>query len=960
MMRLIRAFFILGLFFYTGAVGIVCAKEQSTKLPVVAPSGKVAARGLEAASSASRDGGVNSAEVPWWLVYIPLPMLVIALLTVAILLSKGFPNNVFVKNEEETKRKAGKEFDEKEKEKQDKTDYECYQDLLKEELGTISLLGTHALENIPVNLTDTFVSLRLSDTWRSEKRPYFDTCHVPQKEESVRTPEEVMMLVFETCRLLLVIGDPGSGKTTLLKYYALSCLENKQYKELGFKKPVQVFYIPLRELTIIGADYASLPHSLSVWSKKHSLEIPESVFFDWLHHKGSLLLLDGLDEISDQEQRIKVCAWIDLIVTRFKHARIVVTSRYTGYRKGDGIELKSRHTRADIMDFTDKQQAEFLEKWFNAALLRELRPPTKNQQEWERNQQQKAREKAATIIEFLNKKENKSLLLLAAVPMLLQIMAILWKERQYLPETRVELYNAAINYILDYRDRQRELYPLLSTEDARRVLTPLSLWMQEELKKDEAGRGEMQQKMQIELDTLTTSCTASEFCQNLVDRAGLLVEYGDKEYRFRHKSFREYMAGVQLEKKMHRTLGHLEALVGHFGNDWWEEPLRFFIGQVDAEIFDAFMEKLFDSQISLELTQKQQDLLITLIQEAPQKKIDALQKKLLHPQTSPNRQRYLLECMKTIGKQDALDAVRTFAAAGITNDAQILRLAAEINGNKEVRGRVFRKQCGVGKAVDVFVDMQGAQYIMIEGGTFTYSLTKRPVNMHDLYVAKYTVTNKLYRQFISYLDAKDFALAKGLPIEQYSKTLRSEVKSAAEFGDYLEGEKSWAKLFASKYDDDKRFNKEDQPVVGVSWYAARAYCLWLSMLESNGQDSALYRLPTEKEWEYAAAGKEGRQYPWGNAEPTAKLANYDNNEGATTPAGRYPEGITPEGLYDMAGNVWEWMEDIHEKYAPARALRGGSWFNGPGFLRCAARSYVRPADGFSDFGFRVVRSSPSS
>ncbi len=386
-----------------------------------------------------------------------------------------------------------------------------YQGALKTELGTISLLGTHALENIPVTLTDTFVSLRISDTWRSDMRWNPKHSCESQQEELIRNPEEVASLVFERCRLLLVIGDPGSGKTTLLKHYALSCLENEHYTTLGIKEPVLVFYLPLRELVKKGAEYDSLPANLFAWSEKHSLGIAETVFFDWLHNRETLLLLDGLDEISDPQQRIKACDWIDRIVTGFEKAKVVVTSRFTGYRKGDGIELRSRHVRADIMDFSADQQKEFLEKWFSSVLCRELRPAAKTLHEWREEQKQKAATKAAIIIKFLEREENQSLRLLAAVPMLLQIMAILWKDRQYLPKTRSELFHAAVNYILDYRDRQKEIYPLLSAEDARRVLTSVSLWMQEELEKDEADKVLMQKEMQKHLKTLHKPPTVEQF-----------------------------------------------------------------------------------------------------------------------------------------------------------------------------------------------------------------------------------------------------------------------------------------------------------------------------------------------------------------------------------------------------------------------------------------------------------------
>ncbi len=833
-----------------------------------------------------------------------------------------------------------------------------YQGALKNELGTISLLGTHALENIPVTLTDTFVSLRISDTWRTDMRWNPKVSYESQQEERIRNPEEVVSLVFETCRLLLVIGDPGSGKTTLLKHYALSCLENEHYTTLGFKEPVLVFYLPLRELVKKGADFDTLPANLFAWSEKHSLGIAETVFFEWLHNRQTLLLLDGLDEISDPQQRIKACDWIDRIVTGFEKAKVVVTTRYTGYRKGDGIELRSRHVRADIMDFSPDQQKEFLEKWFMSVLCRELPPAAKTLQEWREEQAKKAAEKAATIIAFLEREENQSLRMLAAVPMLLQIMAILWKDRHYLPKTRSELYHAAVNYILDYRDRQKEIYPLLSAEDARRVLTPVSLWMQEDLEKDEADKALMQAEMQKHLKTLHQPPSVEKFCENLIDRAGLLVAYGDQEYRFRHKSFREYMAGLQLEKKMHSTPGLLDKLVSNFGKDWWEEPLRFYIAEVDADAFDSFMARLFDAEVSTTLNQKQQDLLVMLIKEARQIKTEALQKKLLDSATTTNRQRYIMQCLKAIGTTEALDAVRKFLDAAFEKKAEALDVACEMVSVTELPGGAGnRESCGA--KASLIMDKAGAHYILIKGGTFTSSLTKKQETVEDIYVAKYTVTNKHYRQFINYLDSKEAGYAAILPVESYTKSLIALAESIKDFSAYIREEKSLATRFRSPFDDDKKFNKDDQPVLRPSWYAARAYCLWLSLLESESGETNLYRLPTEKEWEYAAGGKESRKYPWGDKEPSPTLANFNNNEGTTTPTGRYPEGATPEGLHDMAGNVWEWTEDLYKKGKNWRSIQGGSYYSSnANALRCSSRSSGDPRY-VNDVivGFRVIRSS---
>jgi serine/threonine-protein kinase len=136
----------------------------------------------------------------------------------------------------------------------------------------------------------------------------------------------------------------------------------------------------------------------------------------------------------------------------------------------------------------------------------------------------------------------------------------------------------------------------------------------------------------------------------------------------------------------------------------------------------------------------------------------------------------------------------------------------------------------------------------------------------------------------------------------------------------------------------------NRPIVNVSWYEAAAYGAWKGA-----------RLPTEAEWEMAAAGKSKREYPWGNGKPDATRANYGKGgPGHATPVGLYPAGATPEGLQDMAGNVWEWCEDWYEK-DKYRVLRGGAWSSYVDVLRCSNRSRGGPEGRFLDIGFRLAR-----
>jgi formylglycine-generating enzyme required for sulfatase activity/predicted MPP superfamily phosphohydrolase len=259
---------------------------------------------------------------------------------------------------------------------------------------------------------------------------------------------------------------------------------------------------------------------------------------------------------------------------------------------------------------------------------------------------------------------------------------------------------------------------------------------------------------------------------------------------------------------------------------------------------------------------------------------------------------------------------------------------------------------------------QNAEYILIPGGSYLYSATEKEEQVSDIYFAKYPVTNQRYRDFIQFLQSD--GSSQGVSVSVSS--IREELKAIAkrnlwwpQLGDYLyEGKNDLAALFRSSFDGEAKFKGNNQPVVGVTWYAARAYCLWLSMLEGS---TMRYRLPTEIEWEWAAGGirqttpQKVRDYPWPEEEGdiSVRLANYNSTVGATTPVGSYPDGATPEGLYDMAGNVWEWTDSWwEEKKLSLRVLRGGCWRYDAEYCRSAYRGSCAPGYRGSYVGFRPV------
>ncbi len=171
-----------------------------------------------------------------------------------------------------------------------------------------------------------------------------------------------------------------------------------------------------------------------------------------------------------------------------------------------------------------------------------------------------------------------------------------------------------------------------------------------------------------------------------------------------------------------------------------------------------------------------------------------------------------------------------------------------------------------------------------------------------------------------------------------------------------------------RYWQDVRFNKPNQPAIGLSWYECVAYCRWLST--ETGQP---YRLPTEAEWEKAARGVEGEVYPWGNEFEANRLNAREGDQKVctSTPVGIYPTGVSSFGLFDCAGNTWEWCATRWKKPFPydayqnewrvdylegrnLRALRGGSWNYTAEFTRCSHRFKFQPYGWSERGGYRLV------
>ena len=231
-------------------------------------------------------------------------------------------------------------------------------------------------------------------------------------------------------------------------------------------------------------------------------------------------------------------------------------------------------------------------------------------------------------------------------------------------------------------------------------------------------------------------------------------------------------------------------------------------------------------------------------------------------------------------------------------------------------------------------EKDGAELILVPAGNFLRGSLEgqgdpderpqRDIYLDAFYIARYPVTNRQYRKFLQ--------------------------ETGHEAPPYL---------------NDPLYGPDDQPVVGVSWEDADAYCKWAGL-----------RLPTEAEWEKAAAWDDQRKlknwWPWGDTEPDPERANYANKIERPTPVGQYPLGVSPYGCHDMAGNVMEWVEDcyaydyyeespVENPRGPTRmqwqwkVLRGGSFKRSAGYLTASYRYWYTPSFKDEEIGFRCAQ-----
>ncbi|MCH9682709.1 MAG: SUMF1/EgtB/PvdO family nonheme iron enzyme [Deltaproteobacteria bacterium] len=725
-----------------------------------------------------------------------------------------------------------------------------------------------------------------------------------------------------TRRGVVLLGDPGSGKTTHLKQVLLKVIRDGP-ESIGLPVGTVPIFLSLRDAPKHAIDLRALIQT-EVSGPAHNVE---GDLGQRLCKRGRLLLLlDGLDEVADAGQRESVARWIETISTDAPDCYFVVSCRYAGYTAE--VALDDTFLELHLRPLDDARMQTFVKRWYAEVEKASLVDPEEAARQ--------AQLQSDDLLEALADTEFTAVARVYAMtrnPLLLTAICLVHRDRGRLPKARAELYDQCIKVLLE-RWKTRLPEPM-TPEEARQVMQPVAGWMHAKDKRTRATAAELKPAVERGLSTVSrVTMGAEKFLKSIRDDSGLLTGWGPDSYGFMHLGFQEYLTAGFVRREAFRKPRKLWRLAERFGDSWWREVILLLVALRDPPVFEEFMRVVVRQPGFA--TWWDTDTMRDCLAEA-----------------SVVSERPFVEVLTTADDGAAELQLRQLAALrlmarrmpevlvgldGVLREhpaLEVRRWWVERGRQQELGGEVITAKRG------------GYALVKIPGGRFMMG-SPEDEKGRDVYPEEYLKALGYHPEGPQH------------ELELSSFYLGQHPVTNAEYREYLKANPDAPK---PEHWGDGRYHQDGQPVVGVSWVEAKAYCDWAGLL-----------LPTEAQWEYACrAGTQTRFYSGDDDNDLARVGWYaKNSEMRLHVVGE----LEPNefGLYDMHGNVWEWCLDAHEPYTTRardsdglrkqpvgdanRVIRGGSWINDADYARSACRDRSRPDYRNQYLGFRAAQGHP--
>ena len=782
--------------------------------------------------------------------------------------------------------------------------------------GVLPVAGFITQLKVPIDIKDIYIPLRAIVDLRGvhEKGKFADAAHAEKILHECDNSLEISLL--EAFRQtgqrnqqgIVILGDPGSGKTTHLKRLLLHCLREGP-EELHLDANMLPVFLPLRELDDLDKGIDSFIQKQ--FSSPH-LDTPHDFGKELLERGNLLLLFDGLDEVADLKLREKVARWIVDAVACHSTCRFVVTCRFAGY--SETVRLSAKFLEMHIRPFNSEQAEAFIRKWYNIVERGLAKDPDQAAG--------LASEKADNILARLKESDFRAqrVFELTHNPLLLANICLVHRHRGTLPAKRGKLYEECIGILLENWRGAKGITVSVSAQDGCRALQPAAYWLHSEDGRTRATAKELAPHIEPVLKSIKwKKGSASDFLSTIRDESGLLTGWDQDNYGFMHLGFQEYLVAREIRNLAFNNKRVLADIASRFGESWWQE-----VGLLMLSLEDPLFEPYMREVVKLPAFVNFPNLVDASIEDASEISVKPFIELL---EMKPGNEKELWQRQFA-----ALRVLTRLDSEKVDSMKSILLQHPFPEINKWVKDRFILEPS---VAIDTKTAEQGGYKLKkIFGGKFIMGSPKsekgrdddegplHEVSVTDFYIGIYPVTNREYELFLA--DTPD--------------------KKEPEY---------WG---------DRRFNRPEQPVVGVSWDDANEYAKWAGL-----------RLPTEAEWEYSCRAKTNTRFYTGNKDTDLDQAGWycDNSQNQTHPVGeKEPNNF---GLYDMHGNVREWCMDwFSENYYDVskkqgivenptgpesgsyRVLRGGSWDYNEQSCRSAYRRYSHPESRSRRIGFRLV------